>query len=82
MLIERVDISNDVITLGTCFHVFFYVCLHSRSLLLGADWRKYDSSVDGEPQRNWRWNSNSKLQALLPFPAPPPGHPGALAVYT
>ena len=60
MLIEQVDISNDVITLGTCFHVFFYVCLHSRSLLLGADWRKYDSSVDGEPQGNWRWNSNSR----------------------
>ena len=25
-----------------------------------ADWRKSDSSVDGEPQRIWRWNSNSR----------------------
>ena len=40
-----VMMSNDVITLGTC-----YVCLHSRSFLLRADWRKSDSSVDEEPQ--------------------------------
>ena len=26
---------------------------------LCADWQKSDSSVDGEPQGNWRWNSNS-----------------------
>ena len=46
------------ITLGTCLHVFFNVCLHSRSFLLLADWRKSDSSVDGESQGNWRLNSN------------------------
>ena len=44
MLIGGDDISNDVITLGTC--------LHSRSFPLRADWRKSDSSVDGEPKRN------------------------------
>ena len=60
MLIGGDDISNDVITLGACFHVFFNVCLHSRSFPLRADWRKSDSSVDGEPQGNWRWNSNSR----------------------
>ena len=26
---------------------------------LCADWQKFDSSVNGEPQGNWRWNSNS-----------------------
>ena len=26
MLIGRDDISNDVLTLGTCFHVFYNVC--------------------------------------------------------
>ena len=36
------------------------VCLHSRSFPLHTDWRKSDSSVDGEPQGNWRRNSNSK----------------------
>ena len=30
MLIGVDDISNDVITLSACFHVFFNVCLHSR----------------------------------------------------
>ena len=56
MLIGGDDISNDVITLGTCFSMFV---LHSRSFPLHADWRKSDSSVDGEPQGNWRRNSNS-----------------------
>ena len=60
MLIEGNDIRNDVITIGACFHVFFNVCLHWRSFPLGADWPKSDSSVNGEPQGNWRWNSNSR----------------------
>ena len=55
LLIGGDDISNDVITLGSCF---FNVCLRSRSFPLHADWRKSDSSVDEEPQGNWRWNSN------------------------
>ena len=51
MLIGGDDISNNVITPGTCFSMLIY----NR-----ADWRKSDSSVDGEPQGNWRWNSNSR----------------------
>ena len=62
MLIGGDDFSNDVITLGTCF---FNVCSHSHSFSLRADWRKSDSSVDGEPQGNWKWNFT--LQALLPY---------------
>ena len=53
MLIGRDDISNDVITLGTCFSMFF---LRSLSFPLHADWQKSDSSVEEEPQGNWRWN--------------------------
>ena len=60
MLIGGDDISNDVITLGACFHVPLNVSLHSRSFPLRADWRKLDSSVDGEPQGNWKQNSNSR----------------------
>ena len=60
MLIGGDDISNDVITLGACFHVFLNVYLHSCSFPLRADWRKLDSSVDGEPQGNWKQNSNSR----------------------
>ena len=59
MLICGDDISNDVVTPGFCFHVFFNVCLHSRLFALRPDWQKSDSLVDGEPQANWRWNSNS-----------------------
>ena len=36
----------------------FNVCLRSRSFPLRLDWLKSDSSVDGEPQGNFRWNSN------------------------
>ena len=57
MLIGGDDVSYDVIT---PWHVFFNVCLHSRSFLPLADWRKSDSSVEGEQQGNWRWNSNSR----------------------
>ena len=37
MLIGGDDISNGVVTLGTCFHVVFNVCLYSRSFPLRAD---------------------------------------------
>ena len=62
MLIGGDDLSNDIITLGTWF---FNVCSHSHSFSLRADWRKSDSSVDGEPQGNWK--RNLTLQALLPY---------------
>ena len=72
MLIGGDDISNDVITLGTCLHVFFNVCLHSRSFPLLANWRKSDSFVDGESQGNWRWNSNFRdVVASSPSFSPP-----------
>ena len=44
---------------------------------------KSDSSIDGEPQGNWKWNSNSRdiaaITALLPFPTLAPELPGELA---
>ena len=57
-------------TLVMIFHV-------SGSFPLHADWQKSNSSVDGEPQGNWRRNSNSRdvVATLLPFPAPPPEWP-------
>ena len=42
------------------FSVFVYIRAHSRWFPLRADWRKSNSSVDGEPQGNWRRNSNSR----------------------
>ena len=58
MMISEDDISNDVITLGTCR---VNVCLHWRLRLPRADWRKSDSPVDGERAGNYWWrNSNSR----------------------
>ena len=70
MLIGEDDISNDLITLGTFF--FFNVCLHMHSFPLHTDWQKSDSSVDGYPQANWRWNSNSRdvVASSLSFSLP------------
>ena len=66
MLIGGDDISNDVITLGTCFSMFVYILAHC--FLLFADSQKSESSVDRKPQGNWKL----VMQALLPFPAPLP----------
>ena len=54
MLIGGDDISNDVIALGLCSHVFFNVCFHSPSFPLCSDWQKSNSLVDREPQRKFR----------------------------
>ena len=62
--------------------MFFNVCLHSRSFLLHSISLAEieNSSVDGEPQGNWRWNSNSRdIVASSPsFPHQTPVCPGEL----
>ena len=55
--LHRKSRCEMLVTLAMCCSKFF---LHSRSILLHTDWRKSDSSVDGEPQGNWRWNSHSR----------------------
>ena len=48
-----------------CFSMFVFI---------RAGWRKSDRSIDGEPQGNWRWNSNSRdIVAYSPsfFPSKP-----------
>ena len=66
--LAEMTLVNDVITRGGCFHVFFNVCLRSRSSPLRADWRKFGSPVDGEPLGNWRRNSYSRdVVASSPF---------------
>ena len=47
-------------SLPLTWHMFFNVSFHFRLFPLHADWQKSDSSVNGEPQGNWRWNSNSR----------------------
>ena len=55
------------LALPRVFHGF----LHSRSFPYRVDWRKSDSSVDGEPQGNWRWNSNSRERRSYQLSHPP-----------
>ena len=52
--IEKVDVSK---WRHYPWNVFFNVCLHSHLFPLRADCRKFGSSVDGERQGNWKWNS-------------------------
>ena len=80
MLIGGKNIANDVNILGTCFSIFFYIrTLFHFALIVGET----DSSVNGEPQGNWRWNSNSRgVIASYPFfSAPPTKRPGELACW-
>ena len=70
------NISNDVITIGTCFSMFVYILARFR---LASDSQKSDISVDGEPRKNWS-GIQIPEQALLPFPAPPPERPESLLV--
>ena len=60
MLIGGYDFNNDVITLGPLSMFVYILLLFLLLFLLFADWEKSDSSVDGEPQGSWRWNSNSR----------------------
>ena len=78
MLIGRDDISNDVITLGTCFSTFVYIRPRIRFAPIGgnltAQWTGNHRGIGGRIQIPER-----QLQALLVFPAPPPERPGELA---
>ena len=85
MLIGGDDISNDVITFGVCFHMFFNVCLHSRWFPFCADWRKSHHSVNGKLQANCMGNSNfQRHNCKLSFPLIPtvlPDHPRKLPLW-
>ena len=59
--------------LAGVFQCLFTFALVSSSC---ADWQKIDSSVDGEPQGNWR---QDVVVRSPPFPTQLPVHPGELA---
>ena len=73
MLISGDNTSNGIITLGTCFSMFVYIRVRFRFALIGGN-----LTVDGEPQGNWRRNSNSrKVFASSPsFSSPAARAPG------
>ena len=63
------DISNNVITLGTCFSLFVYIRAHLRFTLIGGN-------LTAQSTRSHRGIGGgiqipeTELQALFPFPAP------------
>ena len=82
MLVGGDDISNDIITLGTCFSIcffffFFYISARFRFALIGGNWTAQSTGshrgIRGEIQI-----PETYLRALLPFPAPQQECPGEL----
>ena len=71
MLIGGDDISNDVITFGTCFSMFVYIRARFRFTLI-------DGNLNAQSTRCHSGIGvgiliqETYLQALLAFPAPPP----------
>ena len=72
MLIGRDDISNDIITLGASFHLFFNVCCIRAGfhfMLIGGNLTTQSTGsyrgIGGRIQI-----SEMQLQAVLPLPAP------------
>ena len=78
MLTGGDDISNDVITLGTCFLMFVFIracfCFTVISRNLAAQSARSHGGIGGDIQIPKTW-----LQALLVFSALPPEHPRELA---
>ena len=78
MLIGGDVISNDVITLGTCFSKFVYIRARFFFGLIGENLTAQTTAshrgIEGAIQI-----PETSLQALLHFPAPPPQSPGELA---
>ena len=77
MLIGRDDISNDVITLGTCFSIFVYIRVRFRFALIGGNLTAQSTGATG----NWRWNSNFRgvVEGSPTFSCPAARAPGELA---
>ena len=82
MLIGGDDISNNVITLGLCFHVFFNVFLHYFVLVYASRWLAINLTAQsiGSHRRigGGIQIAETKLQVLLPFPAPLESAPESL----
>ena len=64
---------NDVITLGMSFLMFVYIHTCLCFVLIGGN-----LTVDGEPQGNWIWNSNSRDVVAS---SPSFSHPATRAVW-
>ena len=78
MLIGGDDISDDIITRGTCFSMFVYIRARYCVALIGGNLTA-QSTVSKMSIGSGIQITETYLKALLPFPAPPPERPGELA---
>ena len=78
MLIGGDDISNDAITLGTCFSMFVYTRARFRFVLIGGNLTAQSTKRHRGTEVRIQ-SPGTLLQALLPFPARPPEGIGELA---
>ena len=67
------DISNDIITLGTCFSMFVYSCARFRFALIGRNLTAQSTGIPGELEVEFKFQRRScKLSFLFPPPAGAP----------
>ena len=78
MLIGEGDISNVVISLGTCLSMLIYIRARFRFALIGGNLKAQSTGSHRKTGRGIQI-PEKKLQALLPFPDAPPEHHGELA---
>ena len=71
MLIGGEDISNNVITLGTCFSMVVYIRTLFCFVLIGGNLTTQFTGATGEFTMGFKFH-------LHPLPALPPEHPGEL----
>ena len=76
MLIGGDDISNDVITLGTCFSIFVYIRARFRFALIGGNLTAQSTGSQTEIGGEFK----SQRRSCYPFPAQPPEPPRELAL--
>ena len=67
------DISNDIITLGTCFSMFVYSLARFRFALIGRNLTAQSTGIPGELEVEFKFQRRScKLSFLFPPPAGAP----------
>ena len=67
MVIGGDDISNDVITLGTCFSMFVYIGARFRFAMIGGIWQLSRRGATGELEMEVEFQRRScKLSFIFP----------------
>ena len=67
MLIARDDISDDFITLGTCFSMFVYICVRFSFALIGWNLTPQSTGATSELEVEFKFQRRScKLSFLFP----------------